>query len=287
MTPVALASPAADVTTTIAARRLVEGSGWRLDEIVCQAGPGDRPFEERHDRPSISVVVAGTFVYRSDAGRSVLYPGALLLGNRGACYCCGHEHGEGDQCRALQFEPDFFEEIAATAAATSRFRFPLNALPASEAWIELAAQIQTLDCMRDGLGRDERVIALAAAILARLSGEKRRPVRLSARDERRISLSLRHIERHVDQRLELRALAAQCGMSPFHFLRTFRNVAGMTPHQFVLGARLRRVASQLVATRERVSSLVFAAGFEDLSTFNRMFRQRLGVTPSAYRARNR
>ena len=71
-------------------RTLAAGDGWSLHEIVCRAGPSDRPFEERHDGFSVSAVVGGNFTYRSDGGRQLLYPGALLLGNNGSCFECGH-----------------------------------------------------------------------------------------------------------------------------------------------------------------------------------------------------
>jgi AraC family transcriptional regulator len=72
-------------------------------------------------------------------------------------------------------------------------------------------------------------------------------------------------------------------MSPYHFLRTFRHVVGMTPHQFVLRTRLHRAAVRLRRSDEAVSAIAFDAGFNDLSTFNRRFRRVIGVSPSAYR----
>jgi AraC family transcriptional regulator len=46
-------------------------------------------------------------------------PGAVLLGERGRCFACGHEHGEGD-CVSFQFGPALLERIAADAAAAAR-----------------------------------------------------------------------------------------------------------------------------------------------------------------------
>ena len=76
-------------------------------------------------------------------------------------------------------------------------------------------------------------------------------------------------------------------MSPYHFLRTFRQVVGLTPHQFLLRTRLQRAAVRLRASDEPVSAIAFEAGFNDLSTFNRRFRRVTGLTPSAYRAERR
>jgi AraC-like DNA-binding protein len=75
-------------------------------------------------------------------------------------------------------------------------------------------------------------------------------------------------------------------MSPYHFLRTFRQVTGLTPHQYVLHTRLYRAAQRLRSSRESVSCIALDAGFNDLATFNRRFRRLIGVTPTAFRARS-
>jgi AraC family transcriptional regulator len=74
-------------------------------------------------------------------------------------------------------------------------------------------------------------------------------------------------------------------MSPYHFLRTFRHVAGMAPHQYVLRTRLHRAAVRLRTSSDPVSAIAFEAGFGDLSTFNRRFRRIMGCSPGAYRTR--
>jgi AraC-like DNA-binding protein len=73
-------------------------------------------------------------------------------------------------------------------------------------------------------------------------------------------------------------------MSKYHFLRTFKYTSGMTPHQYILGRRLRTAATALRATKKPVAHIAFDHGFGDLSTFNRFFRRVMGITPTAYRS---
>jgi AraC-like DNA-binding protein len=80
-------------------------------------------------------------------------------------------------------------------------------------------------------------------------------------------------------------LARDAAMSPYHFLRRFTELVGMTPHQFVLQTRLHRAAVRLRASDEAISAIAFDVGFSDLSTFNRRFRRLMGVSPGVYRAR--
>src|SRR5206468_11978987 len=94
------------------ARPLAAGDGWTVSDVVCSAGPPDRPFEEQHSRTSIAIVVSGTFQYTSPAGRDLMTPGSFLLGNAGECFSCGHEHGAGDRCVSFSYAPEFFDPLA-------------------------------------------------------------------------------------------------------------------------------------------------------------------------------
>jgi AraC-like DNA-binding protein len=127
-------------------------------------------------------------------------------------------------------------------------------------------------------------LQLAGRVCATLAGTARTTGRVSGRDERRITAALRRIEVLAHEPLSLADLSREAAMSPYHFLRTFRAVVGMTPHQYVLRTRLHRAAVQLRRSNEGVSSIALANGFNDLSTFNRRFRQLTGRSPTAYRA---
>ena len=74
-------------------------------------------------------------------------------------------------------------------------------------------------------------------------------------------------------------------MSKYHFLRTFRRIAGVTPYEFLLGVRMRRAALALATSPAPVTTIALDAGFGDLSTFHGRFREVFGTTPAAYRAR--
>ncbi len=263
-----------------AARLIAAGPGWQVSDVVCRLGPRDRPFEERHAEVSIALVLEGSFQYRSDR-TALLYPGAFLLGNAGACFVCGHEHGVGDRCLALRLAPDFFAEIAASTVGSSRFRFPAAMLPASR---KLALpRIESEARRRQGLAREEWVIGLAEAVLATLAGGARGIIEPSARDRQRISDVLRHIEENCEEKLDLSGLARVARMSRYHFLRTFRRALGLTPYQFVLSVRMRRAAARLWASSAPIATIAFEAGFGDLSTFNARFRDLFGKSPSAFR----
>lgn len=262
---------------------LASGPGWRVEDVVCTAGPHDRPFEEVHDGMCIAAVTQGTFQYRTGQGSAVLAPGALLLGNDRHCFQCGHEHAAGDRCLSFHFTREFLETIVAAVPGARRAVFSVPHVPPMPALIPVLAAAEA--AREDGDPAEFPEIALriagaAAATLAESKGSKRAP---SRRDERRISAALRRIETAAHDQLAIADLAREAAMSPYHFLRTFRAVVGLTPHQFVLRTRLQRAAVRLRASHEPISAIAFDAGFNDLSTFNRRFRRVIGLSPGAYR----
>ena len=105
-----------------------------------------------------------------------------------------------------------------------------------------------------------------------------------AADPARIARVLRQLESRAGQPHSLTELARTAGLSRYHFLRTFRCVTGVTPHQWLLRARLRDAARRLVTSRTPVTEIALDVGFDDLSNFIRSFRAEFGVSPSRYRA---
>lgn len=266
-----------------AARRLVERQEWCVCEYTCTAGLSDRPFEERHEHVTVAAVISGSFTYRADAGRAILHPGAFLFGNFGSCYQCGHDHSTGDRCIAFHFAPEYFSEVAASVAGTSRFKFPTAMLPAVPKVLPWLARIEARVSTSDRLEIDEAVPKFMEAVISAVSNSTPKRVQVSAREERQIGEVLRYIELHAWDAVDLAALSRVAAMSKYHFLRTFRRTVGMTPYQFVLSVRMRRAAVRLATSAEPVSVIALDIGFGDLSTFNRRFKDVFGMTPMAYR----
>jgi AraC family transcriptional regulator len=261
-------------------RLLASGPGWQAGDVLCDAGPHDRPFEERHADFCIALVTEGSFQYRGAQGAALLAPGALLLGDCGDAFECGHEHAAGDRCLAFHFAPERIEAIAGGVPGLRRARFGRASLPPLPLLEPLLAACAA---ERDAAALEELSLLLAGAVLSLAAAAPASSAGPTAQEARRITRALRRIEAHADEAIALADLAAEAAMSPYHFLRVFTRVVGMTPHQFVLRTRLHRAAVRLGRGDDPVATIAFAAGFNDLSTFNRRFRRIMGVSPSAYR----
>jgi AraC-like DNA-binding protein len=268
----------------LAKRTLAAGDGWSVHKVVCRAGPSDRPFEERHDGFSISAVVEGSFTYRSDVGCGLLYPGALLLGNNGRCFECGHAHGRGDRCVSLNVREDLFGEVASSAASTGRFRFPSASLPPTPGSLPIFAVLEALCSAESPHQGEELALGLIERVIAALAAGQRPSAAPTGREVRRVVEAIRHVESDAARPTTLADLAAIAGMSKYHFLRVFRRLTGVTPYQYLLAARMRRAALGLASSHRPVLAVALESGFGDLSTFNNRFRATFGLTPTQYRA---
>jgi AraC family transcriptional regulator len=99
----------------------------------------------------------------------------------------------------------------------------------------------------------------------------------------RITRSLRMIERDPKAPLTLPALAKEARLSPYHFLRTFVRMTGVTPHRYIVRARLREAAIRLATEDTNIVDIALDCGFGDVSNFNHAFQAEFKVNPRMYR----
>ena len=267
-----------------AGRVLARGEGWVVEDVLCTSGPQDRPFEEQHCSVAIAIVAAGSFQYRSTGGRVLMTPGSLLLGNPGQCFVCGHEHETGDRCISFRFQPAWFEEIVADSGVSGRkLEFSVSRVPPVRPLSRWLADACAGVIARHDVSWEELSVRLAVSTLQLSRGLPDGDHRPARGAEARVTRVVRRIEREPGTDLTLRGLALEAGLSPYHFLRTFEQVTGVTPHQYLLRARLRNAAVRLAADQARIIDIAYSSGFGDLSNFNRAFRAEFGVSPRAYR----
>jgi AraC family transcriptional regulator len=101
--------------------------------------------------------------------------------------------------------------------------------------------------------------------------------------EARVTRIVRSIDAHPEAPLTLEIMARNAKLSPYHFLRTFERLTGVTPHQYIVRARLREAAIRLSTKRTKILDIALDCGFGDVSNFNRTFRTEFGVSPGDYR----
>jgi AraC-like DNA-binding protein len=259
--------------TAMSATTLHESPSLAVVDYRCEARPGDRPYAERHERFSIAYVRKGSFGYRVDGGAFELVVGSLLVGRPGDEYVCTHDHAHGDECISFHLAPALAEELGGWRAA--------GVPPLAELIVlgELALAAAAGDT---DVGLDEVGLALAGRFAALATG-RAAPAGSAPRDRRRAVAAALSIDARADQELDLEQIAGEAGLSPFHFLRIFSAVLGVTPHQYLIRARLRRAARLLADEDRPITEIALDVGFADLSNFVRTFRRAAGVSPRGFR----
>jgi AraC-like DNA-binding protein len=263
------------IRTTLLKRRSISVSDFR-----CTAGPGDRPFTEQFQCHSVSYVRKGSFGCQSRGRTFDLVTGSVLVGFPGDEYVCTHDHHVcGDECLSFFLDAELVETIAGRPEA-----WRVGAAPPLPELMVLGELAQASVDGRSDIGLDEVGQIFASRFVDAVSGRPRKPVEVSARHRRRAVEAAQWIEANSHQPIDLDAAAGEAGISPFHFLRLFANVLGVTPHQYLVRSRLRHAARLLADEDIAVTDIAYDVGFGDLSNFVRTFHRAAGLSPGSFRA---
>ncbi len=147
----------------------------------------------------------------------------------------------------------------------------------------LAWQLSDLHhALEDGtpsLQREERLLTLLRLLIDRHGTERSLSAGIACSSS--IATARSYLEENYSKAVKLAELSAVCGMSPFHMIRSFRDIVGMSPHAYLTQVRANR-ARAFLSNGEPLSSVAYACGFSDQSHLTRTFKRIFGVTPGAY-----
>ena len=264
------------------ATTLLQQKSISVSDFRCSAGPDDTPFVERHSCHSVSYVRKGSFGCRTRGRSFELVAGSILVGHPGDEYVCTHDHVCGDECLSFFLSPELVDAIGDRTEI-----WQIGCAPPLPELMVLGELAQAAACGRSDIGLDEVGQAFASRFVEVVSGRPREAVQTAARDRRRAVETALWIDAHSHRQIDLEHAAAQAGISPFHFLRLFSSVLGVTPHQYLVRSRLRHAARLLADDDTSITDVAYDVGFGDLSNFVRTFHRAAGVSPRRFREASR
>lgn len=247
----------------------------RLEVVPTQAGHfisrRHRIAGRRIDEALLMLIRSGSGGFAIDGGRQrPLVAGDAVLLPAGRVHDFACDPASGWDLQWIHFQGAWAEALARQAGFAGErlvVRFgdepePLRRCAAIHGLLAARGTHSQLDAAVELVGL---LVALKKCDIARL-GE----------DARLIAV--------VEQGGGLAQMAAAAGLSRFHFLRRFKRATGITPWRYLTELRLARAKSLLADPAMGVAEAAAAAGYADPAHFSKLFRQRTGKTPSAYRA---
>ena len=91
------------------------------------------------------------------------------------------------------------------------------------------------------------------------------------------------IEDRLDGELSIATVAAEVGLSRWHFQRIFKALTNETIHTYIRSRRLATALDMLARSDAKILEIAVATGFQSQAAFTRAFKQSFGITPAAYR----
>ncbi|MGD1824887.1 AraC-type DNA-binding domain and AraC-containing protein [Chromobacterium violaceum] len=219
-------------------------------------------------------------------GRDRLVPkGDIFLVNADEVHAGSAGVASGWSYRAIYPSPDMLRSLSRDLVR------PQGSVPwFPEAMIHdpgLAEQLRLVFTLlaEDGnaLLKETLLLSSLAWLMAR-HGRSRFEPALPAEADRLILRAKDYMDSFPERDVSLAELAALAELSPWHFLRRFRQRVGVPPHAYLVQARLRK-ARQLLLAGCPIPEAASACGFSDQSHFHRHFKRALGITPGQFAQR--
>nr|WP_250152484.1 helix-turn-helix transcriptional regulator [Ancylobacter radicis] len=95
------------------------------------------------------------------------------------------------------------------------------------------------------------------------------------------------MQQHSAASLSISDIARECGLSPSHFTRAFRQSTGMQPHRWLTLHRIETAKARLLEGELSLAEISLACGFGDQNNFTRVFSGMVGVSPGQWQRINR
>jgi len=93
----------------------------------------------------------------------------------------------------------------------------------------------------------------------------------------------RRLEGDCSERHTLSSIASEYHISEFYLSHIFKDITGYSPIDYLMSCRLSAAKKLLSTTDKPIKEIVYSCGFSDESNFSRIFRQRVGITPTDFR----
>lgn len=231
---------------------------------------------------SLACDIGGAVVNLSESDTLLLDPGATAFAK-----------GRETELLSLTLSPSLMLDAATRTrliGAGSIVSFAANVVRSSQRLTRTARNLAD-ELAQEEAGQELVVAALIEQIVIELLRHHSNMRRSPELELSRVGLVDRRIRRAVElmharlgENLPLDEIAAAAYLSPFHFSRLFKKLAGTTPHAYLANLRAARAQVLLADSDLSITEVGARVGYASPSHFSKAFRQTTGLTPRAFRA---
>ena len=227
-----------------------------------------------HEAFGLGAITSGVGRFRWRGGEHLAPHATLMLMNPDDIHTGQAETAAGWGYRMVYLDAPLLRELSGEPG----WHFDAAVAHDGACAVEVARLIADLWQATDSLGFDSHLLQLVQALRrhARVA-----PGTASGEAAMRFAPVLDFMRANLDQALCLEQLANVAGLSPFHFLRSFKAQRHATPQQALMAMRLFE-AKRLLAAGQAPAQVAVCVGLSDQAHLNRAFGRRYGVTPGRY-----
>lgn len=265
---------------------------YTIRDFKCRCTDCKTSRPEYNESFCISFVRKGNFIFNVFRHALDSYNGCVLITKPGYEHTVTHAHAVPDECTIFDFKKDFYRDSLQELYGRTRF-FQDNDLHSTLVRTNAETEFlhfYILQLIRlhpvSKLQIDNLVIEVINKVLGAITDytpDYRIDTRLKRNHLSTIELAKEYMTGNFSDDISLMEIANYCHVSPFHFSRIFKTFTGASPHQFLLGLRLKNAELLLLDTNQPVADIAFLSGFNSLEHFTAAFRQKYALSPSRFR----
>ena len=276
-------------------RREHGGKGFPFNIYPCTI-PLDFPWVQVHWHEELEIIAVkkGRGVVTADRQAVEVKAGEAVAVFPGQLHGISARAGETMEYENIIFRPQMLMASAGDLC-TAEFLLPLTErAPADpvhmraggKGWEDFSEAVRRLDllCREKAFAYQ---LGVKGALFQMLQGifQEWRPGGRPEKSREKMKELLDFVENHYGEKISVEDAAGICCYSSSHFMKYFKQYMGVSFVEYLNGYRLFQAAMQLLSAETSVTAVAQSCGFDNLSYFNRLFRQKYGCTPGEYRRR--
>lgn len=270
--------------------------------VIINAQSSDIEYGDHWGPLSIKCAFRGKEFYRERYKTVAVDDSSFLIFNEGKVYSSFIKSEEKVESLTINFNPRFVREVVQSMLqrdlevnekVTKDLRFVEKLYPHNRSITPSLLHLRQMSLSLHA--NKHRIAELFTEVLERLIISQHEidreitamtPLRSSTKKElyQRLHQAKDFIDSCFADDLSLPAIASTAYLSPIYFLREFKKNFHLTPHQYLTQRRIEEAKYLLLSKNNSVSEICLSVGFQDLSSFSKLFKARTGYSPERYRS---